>query len=400
MAFAIVAMLVSSVHAETHPLEVIRADQSLLVAPKITPAEGFTSPDPRIRAIYMEGKPLDGKPTRVFAWMGVPKVEAGKKVPAMVLVHGGGGTAFDKWVTLWLDRGYAAIAMDNCGQVPSGTYGKWKRAEQGGPMGWDASFNQTDAPLTDQWGYHAVCDAMLANSLIGAQEGVDPNRVGLTGISWGGYLTCLISGADARFKLAVPVYGCGFIDECTWSKKVAALGEKGQKWLELWDPKGWLKQAKMPMLWVTGTNDFAYPFSALQKSYMLPAGERSLCIRLRMKHGHGGAGENPAEIATFADSILKEGDSKGPGLAKVTGHGRDAGTAWATFTSRTAIKSAELLYTKDTGEWQKRNWLTAPAKIGDDYRVTAILPEGATVYYLNINDEHDNVISSEHEVVP
>lgn len=32
----------------------------------------------------------------------------------MVLVHGGEGTAFAKWVRLWNERGYAAIAMDTC----------------------------------------------------------------------------------------------------------------------------------------------------------------------------------------------------------------------------------------------------------------------------------------------
>ena len=38
----------------------------------------------------------------------------------MVLVHGGGGTAFAEWVKAWTSRGYAAIAMDTCGQIPKG----------------------------------------------------------------------------------------------------------------------------------------------------------------------------------------------------------------------------------------------------------------------------------------
>ena len=89
-----------------------------------------------VKAITFSGLPFRGKPTRVFAWLGIPKLENGQKVPAMVLVHGGGGTAFDDWVRLWVNRGYAAIAMDTCGQVPVGTYGKWFRDEQGGPPGW------------------------------------------------------------------------------------------------------------------------------------------------------------------------------------------------------------------------------------------------------------------------
>ena len=32
--------------------------------------------------------------------------------PAVICVHGGGGTAFPAWVQAWVDRGYAAIALD------------------------------------------------------------------------------------------------------------------------------------------------------------------------------------------------------------------------------------------------------------------------------------------------
>ncbi len=391
--------------AEQSPIDIIRADQSLLVAPKTFPADEFKSKDPAIRALFIEAKPFQGKPTRAFAWIGVPKVEPGQKVPGMVLVHGGGGTAFESWVKLWVSRGYAAIAVDTCGQVPSGTYGKWKRHENAGPLGWDETFKQINDPMTDQWPYHAVCDAMLAHSLLRAQEGVDPERIGETGISWGGYLTGLIAGADPRYKLAVPVYGCGYIDECVWSPTLEKMpAADRQKWIDWWDPRGWLKSAKMPMLWVTGTNDFAYVFPALQKSYRLPQGERTLCIRLRMQHGHGAAGEGPLEIAAFADSILKQGDGQGPGLPKITGSGRSenngAQTAWATFTAKSAIKGAELLSTKETGPWQKRVWNATPAKVGDDYRITAMLPEGTKVYYLNVIDEHGNVVSSEHEELP
>jgi hypothetical protein len=46
--------------------------------------------------------------------------EPGRKVPGIVLLHGGGGTAFESWVKLWVDRGYAAIAIDTS-QITSGT---------------------------------------------------------------------------------------------------------------------------------------------------------------------------------------------------------------------------------------------------------------------------------------
>ena len=95
------------------------------------------------RAIFFTGPPFRGKATRVFAWLGVPEAKAGEKVPGMVLVHGGGGTAFDEWVRLWVKRGYAAIALDTCGQIPVGRYGHWVQDPEGGPPGW-GGFDQID----------------------------------------------------------------------------------------------------------------------------------------------------------------------------------------------------------------------------------------------------------------
>lgn len=154
--------------------------------PKTYPAEGFSSGSRNIRPLFFEGLSYQGKPTRVFAWVGLPNLEPGKKVPAMVLVHGGGGTAFANWVKLWTDRGYAAISMDTCGALPQPEQKPRPRHDFSGPPGW-GGFEQIDNPPQDQWTYHAVADAILAHSLIRSMPEVDPDKIGLTGISWGGF---------------------------------------------------------------------------------------------------------------------------------------------------------------------------------------------------------------------
>jgi dienelactone hydrolase len=366
---------------------------ALSKAPKSAPAEGFT--EEGVSALFYDGVPYKGAPTRVFAWYGLPKTEPGGKVPAMVLVHGGGGTAFATWVRLWNSRGYAAIAMDTCGCVPRGEYGKWERDAQGGPAGW-GDFDNVDLPATDQWSRHAVADVVLAHSLIRSFPEVDADRTGITGISWGGYLTCITAGVDNRFKLAVPVYGCGFLgDNSAWLDAFKSMGpEKAAKWLQLWDPSVYLPRAAMPMLWVTGTNDFAYPMDSLQKSYRLPKAPHTLAIRPRMPHGHGVAGENPEEIHAFADNILTGGTP----LATIAKQGRNGNTAWVEYAAKTPVTKAELHYTKATGKWQDRLWECAPATLdAKTNRASAEIPEGTTVYYINFTDEHDLVVSGEHE---
>jgi dienelactone hydrolase len=365
-----------------------------------SPPEVFPADDLQVegvKAFYYAGLLYHGKPTRVFAYYGVPKVEAGdegKKFPAMVLIHGGGGTAFDRWVKIWNQRGYAAIAMDLCGCIPVGTYGNWKRHEQGGPPGWGASFGQLDDPIEEQWTYQAVSAAALAHSLIRSYPEVDAERTGVTGISWGGYLTCIVSGVDSRFKLASPVYGCGYLGEnSAWLGDFEKLGpEKAGLWLKQWDPSDYLPHAKMPMLWVNGTNDFAYPMDSWQKSYRLPKGERTLCLRVRMPHGHGPAGENPEEIRVFADSILKRQKP----LARIIEQGVAGDEVWAKFESSVPIANAELAWTKDTGRWQDRKWEQSPAVVDAAAgRVSAKIPPEAKVFYLNLFDDRKCAVSSQ-----
>jgi len=368
---------------------------ALALAPKTYPAEPIRAEG--MKAIFFDGLPYQGKPTRVFAWLGLPKLEPGKKAPGIVLVHGGGGTAFEPWVRLWTERGYAAIAIDTCGAIPLHTADakRWQHHDAGGPLGW-GGWDQIDAPREDQWTFHAVADAILANSLLRAQPGVDADRIGITGISWGGYLTCIIAGVDERFKFAAPVYGCGFTNEHGFAERVNGLGpERAARWMRWWDPSTYLKGAKMPILWVDGTNDFAYTMNALQKSYRLPPGPRTVCLRPRMPHGHGGPGENPKEIHVFADAIVGGGTP----LARVTGQGREGREAWAAFESKEPIAKAELHFTKDTGPWQKRLWEALPVEITPEGKAHATLPEGTKVYYFNVTDDRECVVSTEHEEV-
>src|ERR1043165_1453541 len=62
---------------------------ALSIRPKWTTVERPIAPG--VKAVFYDGLPFRGKPTRVFAWVGVPNTQPGHKLPAMVLVHGGGG---------------------------------------------------------------------------------------------------------------------------------------------------------------------------------------------------------------------------------------------------------------------------------------------------------------------
>ncbi|MDA1159007.1 MAG: hypothetical protein O2983_05290, partial [Planctomycetota bacterium] len=95
------------------------------------PLEKLTTPPPMkwlddsspIRSLTYENEKFKGETTDVFAFYATPGTISGdpskdKNLPAVVLIHGGGGTAFAQWTWLWAKRGYAAIAMDLSGRRP------------------------------------------------------------------------------------------------------------------------------------------------------------------------------------------------------------------------------------------------------------------------------------------
>lgn len=218
----------------------------------------------------------------MFAYYGLPRDASPERtVPAVVLVHGGAGTAFREWVGKWNDRGYAALAMDLEGHIPEAAKDQpkvpvteWKTHFWSGPVkqGVFADYRQ---PVGDQWMYHAVEAVVRAHSLLRSFPEVDGNRIGIMGVSWGGIITSLVAGLDNRLCFAVPVYGCGFLHEPVsgYGLGFAAMRQAdAERTRRLWDPSEYLPRSRLPMLWLNGVNDSHFPLSIFVKSYDLNRG--------------------------------------------------------------------------------------------------------------------------------
>lgn len=346
-----------------------------------------------IQSLTYRGLNYQGKPTSVFAYFATPinfgyKLRSSQNLPAMVLVHGGGGRAFEKWVEHWAKRGYVAIAMDLAGKGPDK-----KRLPDGGPdQGHPQKFATIDEPVDNQWSYHAVANVVLAHSLLRSFGVVDKKRVGVTGISWGGYLTCIVAGVDDRFRFAMPVYGCGFLrDNSVWTDGEFGkmTKEQSDKWHKLWDPSQYLASAKMPVAFLNGTNDFAYPMDSYARSCALVRTEKNYSIQLGMKHGHI---FDFKEFFGFADEYLKKATPM-PVVAKPKIDDNQVST---TVASETKILSARLRFT--TGphkENRQRKWQSRDLKV-DGLRVRGEAPpKDATVWYIEVTDEREYLLSSE-----
>ncbi len=363
-------------------------------APDYETAKGFEFQEGLQPVFYKSGR-WQGRQVKSFAWLGLPKLPKGRKCPGMVLVHGGGGTAFPDWVRLWNSRGYAAIAMDTCGGVPcwnENPYCRpvWPRHRSSGPAGW-GQFKDAMLPPEEQWPFQAVASVVAAHSLLRSLPQVDASRIGLTGISWGGILSSITAGADSRFAFAAPVYGCGFLDIENFTESQESTEAQDRKWSSLWDPSIFLRKAAMPFLWVNGTNDFAFTLQSTFKSAAVTKGKSSFCLPVRMPHAHGGAGEKPEEIRNFADGIT--GLGKPIAMPEISSAILEKGTLKAKFESPWRPVKAELNWTCASGVWKDRLWKTAEARLKPGL-CEAKLPKGATGAYFNIFSESGLIFSS------
>jgi dienelactone hydrolase len=364
----------------------------LTTAPQVHAADGFAA-DGGLRPLFFEGLPHRGKPTRVFAWYGAPggREGAGKR-PAMVLVHGGGGTAFKDWVKRWNEHGFAAISIAVEGQTDERQADgrTWKRHAWAGPAR-DGIYVDSALPLADQWMYHAVADVVLAQSLLRSFPEVDQRQIGLMGISWGGIIASTVAGIDTRLAFVIPTYGCGSLDtsDNQWGRAL----KDNVVYREVWEPTLRLERATMPILWLTWLRDPHFPLDAQQTTYRATAGPRMVAVLPDMGHSHQ-AGWKPPESYAFARSIVETGKP----WARRTEEIFDSGAVVVELECARPVKSAVLIHTADSGYTGQRRWLTSPAKLdasGTHISVSASLPRGTRAFFFNF-DADGLTVSSEY----
>ena len=193
---------------------------------------------------------------RVQGWLMLPKdYDPAKKYPLIVEVHGGPAAAVE---AQWGPRGgisaqaFSALGYFVLEPNPRGSFGQGEEFTQA---------NRKD------FGYGDLRDILAGVDAVIAKYPVDPNRVGLTGWSYGGFMTMFAVTQTGRFKAAVA--GAGISD---W------LSYYGENSIDQWmipyfgasvydDPAiyarssaiDFIKQAHTPALVVVGDRDGECP---------------------------------------------------------------------------------------------------------------------------------------------
>ena len=177
----------------------------------------------RIRHVTFKSAPVykDGEyhdDTVVYAQIAMPTDAApSKKLPGILVLHGGG--QFAQWAPVhwviqqWAAAGYVVITCDLPG-IASPAFadagsGTWRSV----PYGSTPNFTVTP-DIKASWLYTAEATALKAFALLKTQPEVDPSKIGIVGVSWGGYSTIMLCGLlGDRVAAGFSTYGSGFYDE-------------------------------------------------------------------------------------------------------------------------------------------------------------------------------------------
>jgi dienelactone hydrolase len=152
-------------------------------------------------------------------------VSAGVRHPAVIVLHGTGGTKEDARIVrlseALVGRGFVAVAID--GRYHGERVKPGARATEYVNAMLRAYLTRTEQPFL----YDTVWDVMRLVDFLETREDVDARRIGIMGISKGGMETYLAAAADPRIAAAVPVIGVQSfrwaLDHDAWQSRVGTF---------------------------------------------------------------------------------------------------------------------------------------------------------------------------------
>jgi dienelactone hydrolase len=354
--------------------------------------------------LYLDGPPYKGSPTRFFGIYSLPdiplesdRIEAGR-VPAVVLIHGGGGSAYAEWVRRWNDAGFAAISIAVEGQTDvvadENLRGRerWTSHDLGGPPR-TGIYQDFAEPVSNEWMFHSVYAAIQANNFLRNQNEIDPENIGVVGISWGGVITATTIGFDQRFSFAVPIYGSGHLAEIP--NQYGSTLADNPEYSKQWEPALRLKQYTNPTLWLTGRAENNFSLPAQAASYGSVGGTVAVSIKPGMRHGHQAAWREPEPYA-FAAAVVESGEPPFvPSEVVLT----DNGSVAVSFriskelvaTSAVAYVTNEEVIDPETA-WQE--FPASVARVDDDLSTVEVLiqsiPRDSAHWFVNLSLRHED----------
>ncbi len=335
-----------------------------------------------IDSIIYDGDTYHGRKTKHFAYIGLPEgASSDNPVPAVVCVHGGGGSAYDEWVKKWNEKGYAAIAMNLNGRIPTPEITDGNNQLRHMWAGGTQDSYGTVSPDDATWMYSAVTAVIGAHNVLRAMPEVDNSKIGITGVSWGGVVTSTTIGVDDRFSFAIPAYGCGFL----YGSETYMANHMTEAKI-LWDPSSFIGKADIPILWMNGDKDGNFSLTSTTKSALLAGDNSYPCIIPNFAHSHSPVWNRPEGYA-FADSVVNGG------IEFIRGDVTISGTTATVKTNRAAASATMYYTTSETLTYQSTTAQFSYSAVSNSATNTDTftfeIPSDAKKFYIVFADENN-----------
>ena len=329
-----------------------------------------------------------------FAYLGIPNEPLEGK-PAILLVHGGGGSAYYEWVNAWVAKGYVALAIDLEGHIPNkeGTIGDGPAALYHNST-YVAPHNQNlgdeNADVTLIWLHYACRTCIIANSFLHHYAGVDPYKIGVCGVSWGGYITSIIAGYDDRFAFAIPYYcTTDMLNDSTPIKTFI----QSHRSFEIFDNPEPLKHVDTPFFYIGSNSD---QYSNIKSAPEVCASMKNGYVSIldRFLHSHANA-LSSIESFVFADNVLAHKEKL---ILKFV----DQNNLSITIPESRTLLEGSIYYTLDEEVNKDTKWRSSSLGINNlstSKVINTTIREGAHFYYASVIDEKGAVYTTKIEKI-
>jgi cephalosporin-C deacetylase-like acetyl esterase len=202
--------------------------------------------------------------------------------PGVLVVHGGGGYADFVFPSVfeWAQRGYVSFCQDQPGICSS------KHKSSGPKTSFVRCAGDPNSMATFSV-FDGVVAALNGLRILRSQPEVDTDNIGITGGSWGGYMTTMISGlAGSKINASFCIYGCGYYELGShWSAGLEKMpAETRAKWLNLLDAGRKASQIKSNFFLASAANDFYFWPGAVMATYNEITSPKNICIAPNASH--------------------------------------------------------------------------------------------------------------------
>ena len=236
--------------------------------------------------------PINGYTIKVFfSYQIKNSLRGGTPVPAIIQAHGWSGTYTDYSSSSdYLANDFAVISYDWRGTY-NGTYSYPSTLMTSYPSAL-SGLNQVTNPgadarqstvtdlasikTMDMYYWSAIPRRLI--SYVRTISDINPNKIGFSGYSWGGTLAWNMC-TDTRLKAIVAYYGVGWIAYWRGNPKYiipyseSTYTDANNRYITALECQSYAKRAKVPVLWLTGTNEYHGQLDRGQDSFdLLPTG--------------------------------------------------------------------------------------------------------------------------------